>query len=147
MLKCNECRFKRDIPGDAHVACSRPVCITYNVNEHGVEKGWFNYPLNFDPVWAEGCTGFAPKGMPEDFDRKTLEELFASEVGMVIFLTKEGKEHLLKFSPKKTRKWLEGVRAANDAIPEKEDGGKWSPGEIPTDVMVRFLHRVWAAGA
>lgn len=28
-------------------------------NEHGIKKGWFNHPWNFDPVWLEECTGFA----------------------------------------------------------------------------------------
>ncbi|MFA7521060.1 hypothetical protein [Shewanella sp.] len=27
-------------------------------NEHGRKSGWFNYPLNFDPVWLETCDGF-----------------------------------------------------------------------------------------
>ena len=30
-------------------------------NPHGIERGWFNHPMNFDPVWLESCTGFDPK--------------------------------------------------------------------------------------
>ncbi len=30
---------------------------------HGVKKGWFNWPWNFDPAWLENCDGFeATKG-------------------------------------------------------------------------------------
>jgi len=24
-------------------------------NPHGIRKGWFNWPWNFDPVWLENC--------------------------------------------------------------------------------------------
>ena len=27
-------------------------------NAHGIRKGWFNWPWNFDPVWLETCKGF-----------------------------------------------------------------------------------------
>jgi len=30
-------------------------------NPHGIERGWFNHPWNFDPVWLEECTGFESK--------------------------------------------------------------------------------------
>lgn len=28
---------------------------------HGIEKGWFNFPWNFDPVWLENCDGYEAK--------------------------------------------------------------------------------------
>jgi hypothetical protein len=28
----------------------------------GVERGWFVWPVNFDPTWLESCNGFTPKG-------------------------------------------------------------------------------------
>lgn len=28
---------------------------------HGVRKGWFNWPWNFDPVWLTNCDGFESK--------------------------------------------------------------------------------------
>lgn len=28
---------------------------------HGIKKGWFNWPWNFDPVWLENCNAFEPK--------------------------------------------------------------------------------------
>lgn len=27
----------------------------------GVDGGWFNWPINFDPVWLESCDGFSSK--------------------------------------------------------------------------------------
>ena len=29
---------------------------------HGIAKGWFNWPYNFDPVWLENCDGFKARG-------------------------------------------------------------------------------------
>ena len=33
---------------------------------HGIKNGWFNYPLNFDPVWLEKCTLFKPMETPNE---------------------------------------------------------------------------------
>ena len=65
MLSCQNCYFKRDLSGDAHVACANKTCNVHNVNQHGVKNGWFAFPLNFDPIWADSCNGFAPKGFDE----------------------------------------------------------------------------------
>ena len=27
-------------------------------NPHGIAHGWFNWPMNFDPVWLKECDGF-----------------------------------------------------------------------------------------
>ena len=32
--------------------------LNIKANPHGIKKGWFNFPLNFDPVWLENCDGF-----------------------------------------------------------------------------------------
>jgi len=29
-------------------------------NFHGIRNGWFIWPVNFDPVWLEHCSGFTP---------------------------------------------------------------------------------------
>lgn len=29
-------------------------------SDHGVKSGWFNWPVNFDPVWLVSCNGFEP---------------------------------------------------------------------------------------
>lgn len=40
-----------------------PVVDALNVrgNPHGIRKGWFMWPVNFDPVWLESCDGFEQK--------------------------------------------------------------------------------------
>jgi len=30
-------------------------------NPTGIQRGWFNFPFNFDPVWLENCDGFKVK--------------------------------------------------------------------------------------
>lgn len=30
-------------------------------NAHGILRGWFNWPYNFDPTWLQSCDGFEPK--------------------------------------------------------------------------------------
>jgi len=32
--------------------------LEIRANRHGIEKGWFYWPWNFDPVWLENCNGF-----------------------------------------------------------------------------------------
>ncbi len=29
--------------------------------EQGIRRGWFIWPVNFDPVWLERCDGYAAK--------------------------------------------------------------------------------------
>jgi hypothetical protein len=35
-------------------------------NPHGIRKGWFNWPWNFDPVWLENCNAFEGKANGSD---------------------------------------------------------------------------------
>lgn len=59
--ECYYCQFSRKIVGDCHLFCSNP---DYDImgNPHGIENGWFHYPLNFDPVWKETkCNHFKLK--------------------------------------------------------------------------------------
>ena len=60
MLECNNCIYKRNIPGNTHISCARAGIQYFGVNEHGVKNGWFSPPFNFDPVWADSCSGFTP---------------------------------------------------------------------------------------
>ena len=32
-------------------------------NYHGIKKGWFNWPWNFDPIWLENCNAFEEKNL------------------------------------------------------------------------------------
>ena len=38
-----------------------PTGLKVKGDEHGINSGWFNHPLNFDPVWLEECDGFKKK--------------------------------------------------------------------------------------
>jgi len=87
---CYECQYRGGVAGSAHSSCKHPsfakvqddpllniMAIFASVgrvpainiesseckvtaNPHGIRKGWFNHPYNFDPVWLETCTGFKP---------------------------------------------------------------------------------------
>jgi hypothetical protein len=87
---CYKCEYRGDLPGDAHSCCKHPknadllndplaqllglfasvhriepvgVETGLNVkgNPHGINRGRFNWPINFDPVWLEECDGFTLK--------------------------------------------------------------------------------------
>lgn len=78
---CYNCKYRGDIPGDAHSCCRHPKCVVVlddpigavmqlirgtgvikgmHVvgNKHGIDNGWFQFPWNFDPIWLEECDGF-----------------------------------------------------------------------------------------
>ena len=85
---CYDCTHRRDLPGSAHSKCGhslvapiadnplmniaaifagvgrhQPVTLTggplwIRGNPHGISHGWFNWPMNFDPIWLEACDGF-----------------------------------------------------------------------------------------
>lgn len=80
MSKCYGCKYRKDIPGDAHSSCEHPKASFYSwmyvmslpeltedlvipplnikANINAIKKGWFMWPLNFDPAWLETCDGF-----------------------------------------------------------------------------------------
>jgi hypothetical protein len=85
MINCDECRHRSFVPGSAHYTCSvftNPKQLLLNavvflstgvnpaatalgltISPHGTEKGWANFPLDYDPVWLEGeCKGFSERG-------------------------------------------------------------------------------------
>lgn len=85
---CYDCKHQRSVPGSAHSSCHHPSLtrvtedpmlqlmgvfasvgrapqilvsnkqLNIKGNKHGIEKGWFNFPFNFDPIWLENCDGF-----------------------------------------------------------------------------------------
>ena len=76
---CYECKYRRELVGDCHSSCGHPAAspvaallfmaghsemnikqIHIRGNTHGVRSGWFIWPMNFDPVWLEICSGFEP---------------------------------------------------------------------------------------
>jgi hypothetical protein len=61
MTNCSKCQHCKEIPADAHVRCAKPD-PDMTGNPHGIRKGWFNYPFNFDPVWkTKDCVNFQAK--------------------------------------------------------------------------------------
>jgi hypothetical protein len=75
---CYKCRYRADLPGDAHSRCLYPGTKTgmfdffapenlvlgrkldIQADSYGVKMGWFLWPVNFDPVWLRNCNGFEP---------------------------------------------------------------------------------------
>lgn len=56
--KCYSCRYKRNVPGDAHIQCVKPDPGMIG-DPHGIKNGWFMYPVNFDPIWmAKECSKY-----------------------------------------------------------------------------------------
>jgi len=86
---CYACKYRDNVSGDAHSCCKHPknakaenalfqmLTILASVgrtgqimadtglnirgNPHGIQKGFFLWPLNFDPIWLENCDGFEAK--------------------------------------------------------------------------------------
>ena len=60
MAKCSNCIYKGNVPGDTHIQC-----VNYEAkvvgDSHGIDKGWFFWPFNFDPTWLISCSGFKGK--------------------------------------------------------------------------------------
>ena len=54
---CYMCRHRYDLSGDAHSGC---VMLGARVRgyQHGIDNGWFLWPLNFDPAWLTECDRF-----------------------------------------------------------------------------------------
>lgn len=79
---CYECKYRGEIPGDAHSMCHHPLVkqstnvfsaladmlggknveaqLKLNIlaDPAGIRRGWFMWPANFDPVWLRNCDGF-----------------------------------------------------------------------------------------
>ena len=57
---CYTCKHRGTIPGDAHSRCSNEEAKVQG-KETGIRRGWFMWPLNFDPTWLISCSGFSEK--------------------------------------------------------------------------------------
>ncbi len=80
---CFECKYRERVMGSTHSRCRHPSVakttrgellamlsvsefvelesaseLDIQANAHGIRKGWFNWPYDFDPVWLENCNGF-----------------------------------------------------------------------------------------
>lgn len=61
MNECHKCIHKRSIVWDAHISCAKPD-PKMTGHRAGIQGGWFNYPVNFDPNWAtKKCVNFEEK--------------------------------------------------------------------------------------
>jgi hypothetical protein len=80
---CYNCKYRQDVAGSCHSTCTSPYADTkapvyfmlqqakslqtsddsfiIEGDEHGIRNGWFMWPIDFDPVWVEKCTGFERK--------------------------------------------------------------------------------------
>jgi len=78
--KCYTCKYRGTVPGDSHLCCRYPgldsdlftglindknmeIAKQLNVkaDPHGINGGWFMWPVNFDPVWLLSCNGYEEK--------------------------------------------------------------------------------------
>lgn len=93
---CYHCVYRREAPGSAHSRCEHPEAkaaikdnplaevlaifggvgrgpglhvraIGVTGDPHGIARGWFNWPLDFDPTWLRTCDGFEEK-RPEIYE-------------------------------------------------------------------------------
>jgi hypothetical protein len=58
MNDCWHCKHQREVTGNAHIMCVNPD-PDMTGDSHGIKKGWFMYPLLFDPIWTtKKCVNF-----------------------------------------------------------------------------------------
>lgn len=55
---CFKCIHRRRIPGNAHIRCNN-LTAKVTGNPTGIARGWFTWPLDFDPVWIVTCDSFS----------------------------------------------------------------------------------------
>lgn len=94
---CYDCIHRASLPFDAHSECKHPKIgegdrtltgfalmagkvseamkrLNVSGNAMGIRKGWFYWPLNFDPTWLETCDGFESKEKKHENTSKTGSE-------------------------------------------------------------------------
>lgn len=75
---CYNCVHRLTIPGDAHTRCNNHGA-NISGELYGMQQGWFNWPINFDPVWLTACDGFSdkPEGKTEQKESDPLTTITA----------------------------------------------------------------------
>lgn len=60
---CYTCKYRGGVFYSCHSSCKHPNISSLNIKgkEHGIKKGWFFFPSNFDPIWLENCDGYEAK--------------------------------------------------------------------------------------
>ncbi len=62
---CYNCVNRRNVPGNTHISCAKPDPAMTG-DPHGIRRGWFMYPLLFDPVWrTKECDNWESKEGPQ----------------------------------------------------------------------------------
>lgn len=85
---CHTCQHRRPALGSTHSSCKHPWVTGDNaafaqnmviktgscrmtdgdqelyveVGEHGIMNGWANWPVEYDPIWVKGCSGYKIAG-------------------------------------------------------------------------------------
>lgn len=59
---CYKCEYRGSVAGSCHSSCTNKEAIVKR-DPRGIQGGWCNHPLNFDPVWIDDCTGFKEKSI------------------------------------------------------------------------------------
>ncbi len=86
MLPCKDCAYRGSIAGNCHIKCmfdwaKSPEEIQASVPTLQVRRGaqWFNFPLNYDPVWGpDECPAKADERDPAMTREETSLEGLAS---------------------------------------------------------------------
>lgn len=68
---CYKCKYRDGLNYSAHSRCTHQngmaemflqmqglSVMGVKGNMHGIKKGWFLFPLDYDPVWLESCNEF-----------------------------------------------------------------------------------------
>jgi len=54
-------RTRRHIVGRAPPIVGTTPELNIVGDPHGIARGWFNWPHNFDPLWLENCDGYSKR--------------------------------------------------------------------------------------
>jgi hypothetical protein len=75
---CYKCVHRRTLNFNAHSRCNN-FGAKVEGNAHGMEKGWFMWPFNFDPTWLVSCNSFSadPKDNMPDKKADPLAEVLS----------------------------------------------------------------------
>lgn len=63
--RCRTCKFSRTAyMSGHHIECLKPDPKVTG-SPHGINEGWFIYPLNFDPIWmTTECSNYEEQDAP-----------------------------------------------------------------------------------
>ena len=83
---CYNCAYRGKVAGSSHSKChfkwSKSELSPPKANAHGIDKGWYIFPLNYDPVWQqEPCKAHSKEVNPDNFQEFSSLMEFASIVG------------------------------------------------------------------